>query len=233
MGKDIQELADSMIARFDQQYGLICSQGKEQAVQAKHISAQIGEIGTQLKDVVKKVDENSKQLQGMEKRLGEVEKTNVEFHNLLVKELNEIELKRPNVVLFGVPEKALSEDAKVVENLLEVVAERKVAFEVQFRIGPKVDGKVRPIVARLHEEKDKVMLLKGANKLKDHDQFKGMYIKPDLTKAQRGFMKKQEEGLRNEAACKNSLLKNGENWEWRVRGRGMERHLAKVHTPNH
>ena len=66
MGKDIQELAESMIARFDQQYGLICSQGKEQAVQGKKISAQIGEIGTQLKDVVKKVDENSKPLQWLE-----------------------------------------------------------------------------------------------------------------------------------------------------------------------
>ena len=29
----------------------------------------------------------------------------------------------------------------------------------------------------MHEEKDKLMLLKGSNKLKDHDQFKGMYIK--------------------------------------------------------
>ena len=71
-------------------------------------------------------------------------------------------------------------------------------------------------------------VLKSANKLKDHQTWGKIYLKPDLTKSQREFIKAQEAELKVEAARRNSLLKNGESWEWKIRGRGLQHHLAKV-----
>ena len=147
-------------------------------------------------------------------------------------------MEKPNILLFGIPENmALSgnplrqEDAKVVDKLLQVVAEKKVEFDVKFRIGQREDGRTRPILVRLLDEKEKALVIQGSARLKDHDDFKGMYVKADLTKNQREYMKRHEVELGQEAARKNALQKNGETWEWKVRGRGMNRHLAKV--PKH
>ena len=108
------------------------------------------------------------------------------------------------------------------------MAEKKVAFDVRFRIGKREEGKIRPIVVSLRDEREKESILRGSSKLKDSHDWKDVYIRPDLTKAQREFMKKQEDQLKAEAASKNSLLKNGETWEWKIRGRGLIRYLAKV-----
>ena len=99
---------------------------------------------------------------------------------------------------------------------------------MRFRIGKREEGKIRPIVVSLRDEREKESILRGSSKLKDSHDWKDVYIRPDLTKAQREFMKKQEDQLKAEAASKNSLLKNGETWEWKIRGRGLIRYLAKV-----
>ena len=239
----LQELADSMIARFDKMEGTILGQGRairdELHDRATNLGVKIDEVRSEVTAIGKKVEENRNEILGMEGRLRELEKGNSEFQFAVTKELNEIESKKPNIILFGIPENiALSgnplrlEDAKVVDSLLQVVAGKKVEFEVKFRIGQRVDGKTRPIVVKLQDEREKALIVQGSTRLKDHDDFKGMYVKADLTKAQREYMKKREEELGQEADRKNALLKNGETWEWKVRGRGMNRHLAKVPKPS-
>ena len=117
-----------------------------------------------------------------------------------------------------------------MDAVLEVVAEKKVVFDMKYRVRAKADGKVWPIVVKLSDEKDKEMIIQGSSRLKNHQDFKAMYVKQDLTKLQRSFMVRQEEELCAEAAQKNSLLTNGENWEWQIRGRGLMRHLAKIYN---
>ena len=202
-----------------------------------NLGAKIDVVRSELTAIGKKVEENRNDIMEMGGRLRELEEGSSQFQYNLTKELNEIESKKPNILLFGIPEnKALTgnplqEDAKVVDKLLQVVAEKKVEFEVKFRIGQREDGKTRPILVRLLDEKEKALVIQGSARLKDHDDFKGMYVKADLTKNQREFMKRHEVELAQEAARKNALQKNGETWEWKVRGRGMNRHLAKV--PKH
>ena len=108
------------------------------------------------------------------------------------------------------------------------MAGKKIVFDFHFRLGKKEGNKVRPILLTLIRDKDRNLVLKNSGNLKDHEEYKDIYIKEDLTKSQRDFMKRQEEQLKAEAMLKNSQLKNGEEWEWRIRGRGLMRRLAKV-----
>ena len=153
----------------------------------------------------------------------------------MVKEFSEMEAKRNNIVVFGVPEPSSSngesprdKDVKVIDGILEKIIGEKIAFDLKFRIGQKQDGKVRPIVISMRNVGDKESVLKNANRLRDHQTWSKIYLKPDLTKSQREFVKAQEAELKVEAARRNSLLKNGESWEWKIRGRGLQHHLAKV-----
>lgn len=176
-----------------------------------------------------KVADLEKRMPKVEKRLFDVEKEVEATEGKVIKELGEIEMKKNNIVVFGVPEGDKAKDAQAIDSILEVIAAKKVVFEVKFRIGQKEPTKVRPVIVTLHGEGDKETILKGSNKLKDHQHWKNVYLKPDMTKNQRDYIKNQEDELKAEAARRNSLLKNGEGWEWRVRGRALQRHLAKVH----
>ena len=156
MPKDaIRELSDAMIARFDTQEGVIIGQVRavrdEQTAQIKavrdelsaqckamrddltaNLGAKIDEVRSELTGIGKKVEKNQNDIKEMDGRLRELEEGNSQFQYYLTKELNEIESKKPNILLFGIPENmALSgnplrqEDAKVVDKLLQVVAEKK------------------------------------------------------------------------------------------------------------
>ena len=176
-----------------------------------------------------KVADLEKRMPKVEKRLFDMEKEVEATERKVIKELGEIEMKKNIIVVFGVPEGDKAKDAQAIDSILEVIAEKKIVFEVKFRIGQKEPTKVRPVIVTLHGEGDKETILKGSNKLKDHQHWKNVYLKPDMTKNQRDYIKNQEDELKAEAARRNSLLKNGEGWEWRVRGRALQRHLAKVH----
>ena len=152
-------------------------------------------------------------------------------------ELNEVESKRNNIVVFGILESDSApgrsspkeKDRQEIDSIFEALASKGVQSEIKFRIGKKEAGKVRPVVVRLKEANDKETIFWGSSQLKEHRQWKEVYVKQDLTKSQRDLMKKQEEDLKSEAARRNALLNNGEGWEWKVRGRGLQRHLARVH----
>ena len=102
-------------------------------------------------------------------------------------------------------------------------------FEVEVRIGAKAENKIRPIVVRVSSLQAKEEILKKSLTLKDHQQWKDVYIKPDLTKLQRTLFKKHEEEMKQEAERRNELSKNGEEFTWVTRGGGLQRRLVKLH----
>ena len=181
-------------------------------------------------------------LKVVEKEVVEVKKDCTQNRGVPMKELMEIEDKKANLVIFGIPEQngdgsrarsAKDKDSQVVDTILEEVAMRKIVFEVKFRIGQKEDGKVRPIVVKLRNQQDKDEILDSSSRLKDHVHWKNVHIRPDLTKQQRACRQTHEAQLQAEASQKNAERKNGETWEWKPRGRGLLRHLVKVHNTNH
>ena len=149
-------------------------------------------------------------------------------------EMNEMEEKRENIVVFGLPEQGNQEkgshweyDHKKVDQILEKIMGRKMKFSIKFRIGAKAENKVRPIVVKLGNPHEKKEILGRTFALQSESIWKNVYIKQDLTKNQRDLLKKQEEELKEEAEKRNSLLKDRENWRWIIKGKGFQRHLIK------
>ena len=150
--------------------------------------------------------------------------------------MNEIEEKRLNVVIFGLPETQTQDrstardlDVGCLDGILEKITGHKVDFDVKFRIGAKAESKIRPIVVKVSSLQAKEKILKKSAALRDHQQSKDVYIKPDLTKLQRTLFKKHEEEMKQEAERRNELLKNGEEFTWVTRGGGLQQSLVKLH----
>ena len=217
---EMQKLTDNMISRFDRVEGTMCGLRSDIAGVRQELS------------VVKK---------DMSERIAATEKTCDELHELIknakaeakaeaLSELHAVEAKRPNVIIFGIPEPSgdaslRDQDIKAVDDIIESLTGNKKPFDLRFRIGKK-QAKPRPILIRMLDLKDKEEILGKGYKLKDHPQWKDIYIKEDLTRSQREQVGQLNEKLAAEATSKNAGLKN-EDWRWVVRGRGMQRHLAK------
>ena len=216
--------------------------GGLEARQANQSQANLEKVLEKIDGIKTGIVDLDSRLKVVEKEVMEVKKDKAENGGVPMKELMEIEDKKANLVIFGIPEQtgsgltsrsAKDKDAQVVDSILEEVARRKVVFEVKFRIGPKEEGKDRPIVLKLRNQHEKYEILDNCNRLKDHPQWKNVHIRPDLTKLQRECRKAHEAQLKAEASQKNAERKNGETWEWKPRGRGLLRHLVKVHDTNH
>ena len=249
----IQELNDIVEAVE----GRLERQGNKIDTMEQRITKEIGGLGNQLGNYIQvqvqaqakmmeKLDGIKTGIENLDCRLKVVEedveklkKDKVENRGVPMKEFMEIEDKKANLVIFGIPEQtgtglssrsAKDKDAQVVDSILEEVARRKIVFEVKFRIGQKEEGKVRPIVLKLCNQHEKYEILDNCTRLKDLSQWQNVYIRPDLTKLQRDCRQAHEAQLKAEASQRNAELKNGETWEWKLRGL---RHLAKVHNTNH
>ena len=212
---DTKQLTDTVISRFDRIEGNICGLRTDVAAVKQELS------------VVKN---------DLSERISVTEKAVKDVKADALRELYAVEAKRSNLVLFGIPEPVRSEssghvsprvqDIKSVDSILESLTGVKKPFELRFRIGKKQD-KPRPILIKVPDPKDKEEILSMGHKLKDNPQWKSVYIKEDFTPAQREYIDQLNKNLVSEANSKNAGLKN-ENWKWVVRGRGMQRHLAKT-----
>ena len=217
---DMQQLTSTMISRLDRMEGSMCG-----------LRSDIAGVRKELSDLK----------EDMSERVAATEKTCDELRELIkdakagakaeaLSELHAMETKRPNVVIFGIPEASgegspRDQDVKAVDDIIESLTGGKKPFDLRYRIGKKQE-KPRPILIRMPDIKDKEEILGKGYKLKDHPQWKNIYIKEDLTRAQREHIEQLNKKLASEAISKNAGLKN-EDWRWVVRGRGMQRHLAK------
>ena len=119
------------------------------------------------------------------------------------------------------------QDVKIVDEIFEAMAGDKKVFQLQRRIGIPGD-RPRPILIRMPSAADKEFILGKGRVLKDHPQWKNVVVKPDMTANQRDFAKKRGDDLAALAVVKNADLKNGENFMWVVRGRGVRPYLGKA-----
>ena len=195
--------------------------------EVKKLSQAVAELGPRVRLIEEKCA-------AVEKQCDELNSSVAEVRSNALKEIHEIEAKRGNLVFFGIPEASDShqgsprdQDVKVVDEVVELLAGAKKPFELKFRIGKKQD-RPRPILVRMRDQSDKDSLLSKAHTLSQHPTFKKVFIQPDLTRNQREQVQRIESELTNTAATRNADLKNGEGWKWAIRGRGTDRHLAKV-----
>ena len=80
-----------------------------------------------------------------------------------------------------------------------------------FRLGRKSDSKARPLLICLTSEGEKLTLLSRAPKLRFHDQYRNVYIAPDMTRFQRTKHKKLVDELkrRKQQGEENLIIRNG------------------------
>ena len=103
----------------------------------------------------------------------------------------------------------MREDEEKVMQIMECVEAgvAKEDLEVMFRAGKKrEDGKLRPLIVRFKEEK-KEKVLNDARKLARKEEWKGVFLAPDLTPKQREEDRKKEEERKKEAEEKTSKSK--------------------------
>ena len=226
--EEFSEFATSMIAKFDRTEGLIIGNRNE----LSGLSAKLDGIVSKIEDVEKQVMENKSQILANKNELTNcVRDVKIAVFN----EVNDIEAKRHNLLIFGVPEPDDSstsgvspreKDTRAAEGIIETIVGEKKAFDLRFRIGKKQDDKPRPILVKILEIKDKEDILGKVHNLKGHSEWDKVYVKQDLTRLQREHLKQLNENLSADAALRNQGLKN-EDFRWVVQGRGMQRHLAK------
>ena len=191
-------------------------------------------MATRVEEFEKRVEDNEKMTAENKTNITEIKSSMAQEKEATMKELFEIEDKRPNLIVMGVsePDRSLQpsphdQDLKKVDEILEAMAGEKKVFQLQRRIG-KPGDRPRPILIRMPNAADKEFILSKGKNLKDHPQWKNVVIKPDMTANQREYAKKRGEDLDAVAVARNADLKNGENFKWVVRGRGVRPYLGKA-----
>jgi PHD-finger len=96
----------------------------------------------------------------------------------------EIEKRRLNLVIMGIKED--DEDETAVKDLFTVLVGSKGVKAVTSveRIGRVTAGKTRPIRVKMANSDSKLDVLKASSDLRKHEEYKKVYISPDLTRKQ-------------------------------------------------
>jgi hypothetical protein len=95
-------------------------------------------------------------------------------------QIGEVDRSR-NVVINGVPE---NRDSRIwldaVSEVLKISTGKSVDISDAFRLGGRfVTGKVRPVLVKLKSAWDRRLVVIGANKLAQCEEFKRIYVSPD------------------------------------------------------
>ena len=121
---------------------------------------------------------------------------------------------RRNVIVSGVAEnRNPAEWSKTVANALGIAAGREVSFDDAFRLGKySPDKPPRPILVKMHVPWDKRLVIIGARRLRDHPEFRRIYLRDDLPLADRRrdtlerLKHKAERENRNVAVSEDGVL---------------------------
>ena len=191
---------------------------------------------------VEKMESNSDSVNvkvtGMEKEMeAGMERAKKEFKDEMETERKEREERSENVAVYGLKESEneeaearKEEDKKMMLELAkEIGVEVKGEMEVKFRAGKKrEDGRPRPMIVKVADDETRQNLLTNARKLARKDEWKRVFVSPDMTWQQREEAREQERKLRMEAEKKTEEAKNSgrEGGKFVVVGPKGKRRLA-------
>ena len=135
----------------------------------------------------------------------------------MAEEMKERDDKATNLVIYGLKESKEAETEKRKEDDKQMMKELAQAlevdleegFEVKYRAGKKrEDGTPRPMIVKLNIDEKKEQLLARAGRLAKKQEWKDVFVRPDLTRRQREEANKMETKLREEATKKTEEAKN-------------------------
>ena len=185
---------------------------KNAELERKTLAAKVERIENKSEQVTDKIVGIEREIEtGMEKAMQEAKSE-------VTTEMKEREARSENIVVYGVAESVEREaeerkghdKEKVSEIAREIGVELKGAVEVKFRAGKKKEGeeKPRPMVVWVEDEETRSKLLSNARRLARKEEWRRVYLSPDLTWQQREEARKEELKLREEADRKTEEAKN-------------------------
>jgi hypothetical protein len=168
----------------------------------------------------------SEALKALETKTKALETSTEDSESAILEEIALIDKKRCNVVIFGIPAISHDADIKAVSDLLKGI-DASSDFSCH-RIG-SVESQNRPLIVRFQSASSQDLVIRSAKKLRGHDQYNNISIKPDFTKRQRALNAQKEDTLRADAISRNASMPIGEinDYAWVVTGKPGNRHLVK------
>lgn len=134
-----------------------------------------------------------------------------------MKEISERDSRKNNIIIFNLkesekddPKNRIDEDLEQARALLHAI-QVKVPIQNPVRLGKKPGDKPRPLRLSTSSPENVKEILKGAAKLQEVDQYKGIFINKDLTPLEREAIKKlvvKKRALNDKAKEE----KSGETW---------------------
>ena len=123
-----------------------------QKAESAKIVREVNDLGTTVSDLKTTVSDLSStfetRITAIESDLAEAKKSCASNLDTMLKEMCEVEEKRSNILIFGLPEpmgagrnSPRDQDISEVDKILEKIVGRKVAFNVKFWIGAKAEDK--------------------------------------------------------------------------------------------
>ena len=229
------KISDEVYNWIAQQQHFICDNCKHSASETKQ---QLMGFTTRLEELEERDKQREKEIANINKKLESVSKKADKGEEMVrdmaqdselsvLRELNERESKRCNLVLHNIEEsdsrvgaERRDHDLRIVGDILETIKQDDIDVEKDViyvtRLGEPNADKIRPMLLKLKKEAMKESVLWSAKHLKDTN-FDHISIKPDLTKKQR----QMEADTRKEMIRRNEAMDQEEakNWEWRMEGK--------------
>lgn len=212
-----QDKVEEEIAKLNSELASIKGEVKEVKEMAEKAETRL-DVAIEAKLIAEKIDSS------FDSRV-EVKVKNIKED---VAESMEIEKRKENLIFFGVKETVSDQQVNdekhpdwfMIEEILKVGlkldANRHVADVT--RIGRYVAGKVRPVRVKVTSFESRSEILKRARTLKDCEEFKRIFVAPDLTQKQRKIDKDlrdhvkqfRAEGEKDARISSGKVVKNGE-----------------------
>ena len=195
----------------EKQMSVIEARLEKSELENKALKEKIEKMEAQTDQVKVKVGNMEKEIEtGMETAKKEVKEE-------MSMERKEMEEKANNLVVYGLKESEKEdandrkeEDSEKVRKMAEEIGvEVEGKMEVKFRAGKKLEGgKSRPLIVRIENDETREQLLTHARRLARKDDWRNVFVSPDLTWKQREEARKEEKRLREEADRMTEQAKN-------------------------
>ena len=198
---------------------------KDMEKQMSAIEQRLDKSELENKAMKEKIERMEAQTDQVRSKMGSMEKeieTGMETAKKEVKEemsmeRKEMEEKANNLVVYGLKESEKEdandrkeEDSEKVRKMAEEIGvEVEGKMEVKFRAGKKLEGgKSRPLIVKIENDETREQLLTHARRLARKDDWRNVFVSPDLTWKQREEARKEEKRLREEADRMTEQAKN-------------------------
>jgi hypothetical protein len=146
--------------------------------------------------------------------------------NATINELQEREKRKKNVIIYGIPESTSAtltdkkaDDELKIKEILRVIDKPDISPVYSRRLKSKDSNKPGPVLVELSDTSLRNPVLLAAKKLREVDEYKSVYISPDLTEAERQLDYK----LRQERNKLNAELGPDSPFRYGIRGNQVQR----------